>query len=105
MQITSSLWRRLLLLGIILLGSGNAFAGNDHERARQLREAGEILPLETILSQVRARGNTGHVLEVELKNRHGRYVYEIEMLDAQGRVQESILDARTGKPLGAKVDD
>jgi len=106
MHTTSPIWRHLLLLSLILLGSGSVHADDDHERARQLREAGEILPLETILSQVRARGDTGRVLEVELKNKHGRYVYEIEMLDAHGRVRERLFDAQSGRQVKPrKVDD
>lgn len=106
MQKTFSIWRHLLLLGIMMLGSHVAHAGSDHERARQLREAGEILPLETILNRLRAHGDTGRVLEVELKNKQGRYVYEIEMLDAYGRVRERLFDARSGEQIRRpKADD
>ena len=103
---TSPLWRHLLLLSLVLLGSGSVHADDDHERARQLREAGGSCPWKPILTQVRARGDTGRVLEVELKNKHGRYVYEIEMLDAQGRVRERLFDAQSGRQVEPrKVDD
>lgn len=105
MKTSSSIWQSLLLvLGLLLVNTGSVYADNDHERARVLREAGEILPLETILSKVTA-GEMDRVLEVELKNKHGRYVYEIEILDAQGVVWERVFDARSGQQLEHKRED
>jgi uncharacterized membrane protein YkoI len=87
----------ILLLCLLFMAAGNAWAGDkDHERARQLRESGAIMPLEQLLDKVKSYGR---VLEVELKSEHGRHVYEIEFLDAQGEVRESYFDARSGEPL------
>jgi uncharacterized membrane protein YkoI len=62
-----------------------AFAEQDHERARQLRLQGRILPLELILRRVESL-YPGRVLEVEIEEHEGQYVYEIEMLNAGGSV-------------------
>lgn len=94
----------LLTLSLIVVAAGSVQADDDHNRARELRESGEILPLETILAQVLAN-NMGRVLEVELKHKHGRYVYELEIVDAQGMVWELVFDAHTGRQLKRERED
>ena len=56
---------------------------SDHDRARQALEAGEILPLKTVLEKVE-RNTPGRVLEVELERRNNRWVYEIKLLLSGG---------------------
>ncbi len=75
-----------------------AYADSDEHTARQLREAGDILPLETILQKIQA-DHPGKVLEVELEEKQSRLVYEIELLDAQGKVWELQVDPRSGDLL------
>jgi len=94
----------LLAICLALVGAGHVQADDDHEQARNLREAGEILPLETIIAKVHASG-LGRVLEVELKTEHGRYVYEIEVIDRQGRVMELLFDARSGQQLKSEREN
>ena len=94
----------ILPLGMLLGVPQYVHADDDHERARELREAGEILPLETILAKVRALG-MGQVLEVDLKKKHGRHVYKIETLDQQGVVWELVFDARSGEQLKQERED
>jgi uncharacterized membrane protein YkoI len=91
---------RRLLLGAGLLGAGLGLiagpgrADVDQEQARRLRQDGRILPLASVLNRARAM-HPGRVLEVELDERGGRYVYEIELLDPVGRVWRVLIDART----------
>jgi uncharacterized membrane protein YkoI len=89
--------------GLALL-PGRAGADDDHERARHLQESGEIVALEVIIWKLKARGMT-RLLEVELEEKRGRYVYEIEMLDDRGVVQKLWFDARSGELLGEKRED
>lgn len=93
----------LLAVGSALALTGMVMADDDHEQARRLREAGDILPLETILQRAQAR-HPGRVLEVELESEHGRHVYEIEILDAQGVVQELYVDAHSGELLKTETE-
>lgn len=97
--------RRLAALPLLplTLWSAAALTDVDHEEARRLREAGAILPLESILEQAR-RAQPGKVLEVELERERGGYVYEIEVLDDEGAVWELELDARDGAVLEHKRD-
>ena len=85
-----------VLAAALLIGSViPARADSDHVAARRLREAGEIMPLEKIAERARAE-KPGEILEAELKQKRGRYIYEVEILDAGGRVWELRLDARSG---------
>jgi len=80
-----------------------ALADNDHDLARELKQAGDILPLEHILEKVQ-RLHPGHVLEVELEKQNQRYVYEIETVDKKGSVWEMQFDAKTGVLLNTEKE-
>jgi hypothetical protein len=71
---------------------------HDHDRARAAVAAGEVLPLQALLARLRSR-QPGEVLEVELEQDHGRWRYEIKLLQADGTLRKLKLDARTGEPL------
>lgn len=72
---------------------------HDYIEARQLLDAGIILPLETILQNVRQKF-PGRVLEVELEKKAGhKIVYEVEILRNDGVIQEVYINATTGDLL------
>jgi uncharacterized membrane protein YkoI len=77
-----------------------AWAGGegDHERARAAVQAGDVLPLATVLERLK-RSHPGQVLEVELEQEDGRWVYEIKLLQADGQLLKLELDARTAQTL------
>lgn len=103
MKIRSAIYA--LLLVILLPGILSPVrASDDHMEARRLREAGEVLPLQSLLDTVREQ-YPGTVIEVELEREHGRVIYEIEILDDDGRVREIRIDARSGELLSAEEDD
>lgn len=92
----------LLLVG--LLAAGAAYANDDHMRARQALERGEVLPLTEILERVREQ-YPGHVLETEFEVEDDGYRYELELLDEDGYVLEIELDAATGEILEVERED
>ncbi|HEX4878277.1 MAG TPA: PepSY domain-containing protein [Limnobacter sp.] len=77
---------------------------DDGERIRQLQRSGQILPLANILGKAREI-RPGRVLDVDLDKHDGRYIYDIEWLDPQGRVWDMEFDARTGQLLDLEQDD
>lgn len=85
----------------LLLGIGLAWADHpehyDHNTIKRLRDAGEILPLETIIKKFQKTYSRGRILEAELENEDGRYIYELVILDGKGRVRELEYDAHTGE--------
>ncbi len=79
--------------------AGGGHDEHDHDRARRAVQAGEILPLQEVLNRL-ARRQPGQVLEVELERESGRcWVYEIKLLQPDGRLLKLQLDARNGAPL------
>ncbi len=76
----------------------------DYETARQAVDRGDMLPLEQILARIEAR-HPGRIVEVELEDEDGLWLYEIEVLTPKGRLIEIELDARTGAILGYEEDD
>lgn len=102
-----SIFCRQLLLGAVmfaLLTSVAAARDVDLREVRKLQESGQVLSFEKIAERARAI-KPGDILETELELKKGRYVYEVEILDAKGVVWELKLDARTGELLKMKLDD
>lgn len=92
-----------LAVSLLLAGSGPALA-DDQGEVRELVKQGKILPLQAIVE--RAVGEqTGELLEVELEREDATWVYELELLDDDGRVYKLYYDARTGEHLPEFEDD
>lgn len=99
---------RNLLIGVALLlmlpGSQVHATELNQDDARRLLEAGEIRPLSVILEAAQT-AHSGRVLEVELKREHNQVLYEVEMIDPQGRIWELRIDAATAKVLDTRRED
>ncbi|MEC3861799.1 PepSY domain-containing protein [Mesobacterium sp. TK19101] len=78
--------------------------GDDHDRARDALEAGEILPLTAIL-QAAEDTRPGRVISVELDQKRGRWRYELELISPEGRLYEVKIDAATGQVLEIERED
>jgi uncharacterized membrane protein YkoI len=89
-------------LGMMM--AGTALGDDDHEQARQLKEAGKILPLQEIIKAAQAE-QPGRVIEVDLEIKDGRHVYEVELLDSRGEVWEFYFDATSGELIKRKRED
>jgi len=94
----------LLPVAVLALALAIPLAGRasdderDHDRARRALQAGEVLPLSTVLARL-ATTHPGQVLEVELERDGGRWIYEIKLLQPGGGLLKLKLDARTGEVL------
>ena len=92
-------------VGLWLAGSGpSALAGEraDHDRARAAVQAGEVMPLPALLERVQ-RSHPGRVLRVELERDDGRWIYELRVLQADGRLLKLEVDARSAEVLEAET--
>ena len=98
--------KTLTLLTLFLLMSGTfmAQADDDHDKAKRLKDAGEIVALEVILQNAREI-QQGKILEAELESKKGKLIYEIELLTQEGTVIELLFDAKTGAHLSTEVED
>lgn len=94
-----------LVLSVAALPAAAGWRGDshdrDHDRARRSVQAGEVLPLQTILDKV-ARDFPGDVIETELEDEDDCPVYEIKLISPEGRVMKIIYDARDGRVLKVK---
>ena len=93
----------VILMTLTMLGTGVSYAADnaDHDRARQAVEAGDVLPLRTILERVE-REYPGQVMEVELDREKGEWVYEIRLLRKGGVLMKLKIHARDGTILDFK---
>jgi uncharacterized membrane protein YkoI len=86
------------LSGLVLTGSiAGMVSAQTAATATGLTEAQII---EIALTEV-----PGEVTEVELENRRGKAIYEVEILSADGTEMEVILAADTGDILKTRADD
>ena len=93
------------LASLLALSSfASAVADSDHERAREALRRGEVLPLAEILERVRTQ-MPGEVIETELEREHERWIYELKLIDADGRIIELEVDATDGRVLRSEPDD
>ena len=83
------------------MAAATAGGKDDHERARAAVQAGEVLPLPTLLDRLQ-RTHPGQVLELELERDDGRWIYEVRLLQADGQLMKLELDARTAQVLKMK---
>ncbi|MFB2735935.1 PepSY domain-containing protein [Shewanella mangrovisoli] len=64
---------------------------------------GKVLPFDTIMQRYQSRLK-GRLLDLEVEQKHGRIIYELEILRDDGVVYEIQIDAKTGEWLKEKVD-
>lgn len=88
-------WCAGLILSLAVALPTWAEEAGDHDRARRALEAGEILPLKTVLEKVSV-DTPGEVMEVEMERSAERWVYEIKILRSGGALVKLIVDARDG---------
>jgi uncharacterized membrane protein YkoI len=74
----------------------------DHDRARRAVQAGQVMSLREVLTRLE-RSHPGKVLEVELEGEEGRWVYELKVLQDDGRLIKLKVDARSGEVLKARL--
>lgn len=91
--------RRIVPISLCLLLPALGLAEErEHERAAAAVARGEILSLEVLLQRV-GRREDERLIEVEIEREDGRWVYELELMGADGRVRELEVDAATGDIL------
>lgn len=95
------------LLIATLLTSALPMAARDlnQDEALRLRQQGVILPLEEVLNIARTRYPDLRLLDAELEEDDGSYIYEFELLTSGGVVRDMEIDARSGRILKDEEDD
>ncbi|WP_037039654.1 PepSY domain-containing protein [Pseudomonas sp. BAY1663] len=93
-----------LTLALLLAATPVASRDLDQDEALRLRREGLIMPLENLLQHALERYPGARLLEAELEEEDGIYVYEIELLTTEGVARELELDARDGRLLKDEED-
>jgi uncharacterized membrane protein YkoI len=75
------------------------------DEALKLRDAGTIQNFEKLNATALAKYPGGKIEGTELEQEHGRYIYQIELRDAQGVQWDVDLDASSGQILKEHRDD
>jgi len=96
---TFGLWLSIMMMsGLSQADSGKTKwedADLSYDQARRALSRGEILPIERLLERVKAQ-LPGQVLELEFEREDGRWVYEMKIIDADGRLLDAYFDAKSG---------
>jgi uncharacterized membrane protein YkoI len=98
---TTSFHRRILARALALSLAGATpllHADGDHDKARQALVQGKVQPLRTVLEKVE-RDYQGQAVKVDFDEDDGRYIYEIRLLQNDGRMAKLKVDAVDGKVL------
>ncbi len=69
------------------------------DEALKLRDAGTVQSFEKLNAAAIAKHPGSTVKETELEEQHGRYIYQVELRDAQGVEWDLELDATNGQIL------
>ena len=95
-------WRRApawLAVALVALASlAQADDDKDQDRIRDAVRSGEVMPFDLLRQQLQ-KSHPGDVLELEIEREHGRWIYEIKLLQPDGRIVKLEVDARSGEVL------
>ena len=91
-------------LALLLAATPAASRDLDQDEALRLRREGLIMPLEALLQRAIERYPGARLLEAELEEDDGIYIYEIELLTADGIARELEIDAHDGRLLKDEED-
>jgi hypothetical protein len=92
-----------LAVGMISSPSCNAHDDDLSSKVVEWVKEGKVLPFDTIMQRYESRLK-GRLLDLEVEQKHGRIIYELEILRDDGIVYEIKIDAKTGEWLKEKVD-
>lgn len=70
----------------------------DHERVRAAVRAGQVKPFEVLRERL-AKSHPGELLDLELEREDGHWIYEVKLLQPDGRIVKLEVDARSGEVL------
>ena len=77
----------------------------DQDEALRLRQSGEVMSFQAILSEAEQRYPGARLLAAELDDDDGELLYDIALLTRDGVVRELEIDARSGRLLEDEVDN
>jgi uncharacterized membrane protein YkoI len=95
----------LLITGLVALAGSVQARDLGPDEALKLRDSGSIQSFEKLNQVALAQHPGGVIRETELENELGRYIYQLEVVDAQGVEWDLEVDAKSGELLKNHQDD
>lgn len=92
----------LIAAGVSVARAGDD--GKDHERVRAAVRAGQVQPFDALRERL-AKSHPGELLDLELEREQGRWIYEVKLLQPDGRIVKLEVDARSGDVLKERRAD
>lgn len=96
---------KFIAIAMALLGVTVQARDLGPDEALKLRDSGSIQSFEKLNALALAQHPNGVIRETELENEWGRYIYQLELVDAQGVEWDIELDATNGELLKNHQDD
>lgn len=96
----------LCVSAALIMGAGIAQA-KDVSPAKivELSNSGAIMSFEKLNEAALAQHPGARILDTDLEESYGRYIYQVDVRDTQGQKWDVDLDAQTGEVLKNKKDD
>ena len=96
----------LCVSAALIMGAGIAQAKDvSPAKTVELSNSGAIMPFEKLDAAALAQHPEASILDTELEEANGRYIYQVDVRDAQGQEWDLELDAVTGEVLKNKKGD
>ena len=104
MKITLNLLKPVAVVGLACVCSLAAARDIGIDEAVKLRDAGTIQSFDQLNAVILGAHPNASIKDTDLDHERGRYVYEADVVDAQGKKWEVEVDAATGEILKNERD-
>ena len=95
----------LCVSAALLMGAGLAQAEVSPAKTVELSTSGAILAFDQLDQTALAQHSNTTLLDTELDESYGRYIYRVDLRDDKGQKWEVEMDAATGEILKNRQDD
>ncbi|CAM3691712.1 Peptidase [Pseudomonas reidholzensis] len=94
----------LFAAAALAVGANVALADVPAHEISALEKAGTVQSLQKLADVAKAKHPGATITDSELENEYGRYIFKVELRDAQNVEWDVDLDAKTGEVLKDKQD-
>ncbi len=95
----------LCVSAVLMISAGLAQADVSPAKTVELSTSGAILAFDKLDQTALSQHPNATILDTELDESYGRYIYQVDLRDDKGQKWEVEMDAATGEILKNKKDD
>ncbi|PNE01666.1 hypothetical protein A15D_02744 [Alcanivorax sp. MD8A] len=97
---------KLMIATLMGLTASTAVLADDvpHNQVQSLVKEGTILSLDKLDKVATDKHPKAKITDTDLEHEYGRYIYQVELRDAQGQEWDLDIDATSGELLGEERD-